>query len=147
MSKQTTQLHETLHRDEVIEGSTDRAFGLTVGGILGAIAAWRYFAVGWSTVTMTLVAIAVPLVALGAVAPSLLAPLNRAWTRLGLVMFKVVNPVVMLLLYAISIVPIGLVMRAVGHDPLRRSFDRGAGSYWIRRDPPGPAPDTMNRQF
>jgi hypothetical protein len=35
----------------------------------------------------------------------------------------------------------------LGKDPLRRRFDRDAVTYWIERDPPGPAPDTMTRQF
>ena len=36
---------------------------------------------------------------------------------------------------------------ALGKDPLRRRFDRDATSYWIERDPPGPEPDSMKRQF
>jgi hypothetical protein len=38
-----------------------------------------------------------------------LAGLNRAWTGLGLVPFKVVNPIVLALIYLITIVPIGLM--------------------------------------
>ena len=48
----------------------------------------------------------------GLVAPARLAPLNRAWTALGLLLFKVVNPVVLGLIYLTTIVPIGLFMRA-----------------------------------
>lgn len=43
--------------------------------------------------------------------------------------------------------PIGLIMRARGKDLLRLKFDRAARSYWIERDPPGPPPETMRKQF
>jgi hypothetical protein len=51
------------------------------------------------------------------------------------------------LMFFLVITPIGLVMRLTGKDFLARRFDRAATSYWVRRDPPGPAPETMQRQF
>jgi hypothetical protein len=38
-------------------------------------------------------------------------------------------------------------MRLFGKDPLRLKFDSSAESYWIKRDPPGPAPESMHQQF
>jgi hypothetical protein len=73
--------------------------------------------------------------------------LNRVWLRLGLVLYKVVSPIAMGLVFVTTVVPIGLVMRALGKDPLRLRRDSHAASYWIQRDPPGPAPDTMKNQF
>ena len=46
-----------------------------------------------------------------------------------------------------TVVPIGLIMRLSGKDPLRLKFDRAARSYWIERDPPGPAGAQMKKQF
>jgi hypothetical protein len=51
------------------------------------------------------------------------------------------------LVFYTTVTPIGLARRLLGKDPLRRRFDRDAVTYWIERDPPGPAPDTMTRQF
>ena len=41
----------------------------------------------------------------------------------------------------------GLLMRAFGKDFLRLKRDRQAASYWIPREPPGPAPDSLKNQF
>jgi hypothetical protein len=79
--------------------------------------------------------------------PGLLAPLNRVWTRIGLLLHRVVSPVVIGVLFFTTITPMGLVMRWLGHDPLRLGFDADARSYWIERRPPGPAPETMSNQF
>ena len=73
-------------------------------------------------------------------APRLLAPLNRLWYRFGLLLHRIVNPVVMGLLFYATVTPIALVMRLVGKDPLHRAFDPQARTYWIERSPPGPKP-------
>ncbi len=57
----------------------------------------------------------------------------------------IVSPVVLGLLFYGVITPTGLVMRALGKDPLGLAYDREAESYWIKRQPP--APDTMRDQF
>jgi hypothetical protein len=45
-------------------------------------------------------------------------------------------------------VPIGLIMRAVGReDPLRRRFDQKAPSYWITREPKNSSAIDMKNQF
>jgi hypothetical protein len=69
--------------------------------------------------------------------PRLLGPLNRLWLKFGLLLYKVMNPLVLGLLFFVTITPIGLVMRAFGKDFLRLRMDRSAKSYWIERAPPG----------
>jgi hypothetical protein len=77
----------------------------------------------------------------------MLEPLNRVWSRFGLVLHACISPVIMGLIFYTTVTPIGLVRRWLGADPLRLRLDRDAATYWIERHPPGPAPDTMPRQF
>jgi hypothetical protein len=140
--------HEDFRRTEEVKGGSDRGFGLTVGGILLLIAAVRtWLHDGYGTIELALGAVGLCLVVLAVLRAQSLAGLNRAWTKLGLLLFKVVNPVVLGLIYLTTIVPIGLIMRAFGHDPLRLKPDPQASTYWVRREPPGPAPETMINQF
>jgi hypothetical protein len=139
--------HEDFGRADEVKSGSDRGFGLTVGGILLLIALVRAYFYGLGWVQYGLGGIAVALLVLGLIAPGSLRGLNRAWMKLGLILFKVVNPIVLALIYGTTMVPIGLVMRAIGHDPLHLKLDPKADSYWIPRDPPGPAPETMSNQF
>lgn len=140
--------HEHVVAHAPIKTASDRSFGLTVGGILMAIAVLRWWWVGsLSWLMAAILVIGVALALAGQLRPAVLAPLNSLWTKLGLLLFHVVNPVVMLLLFVVTIVPAGLIMRSIRYDPMRRRFDREARSYWIERDPPGPPPDSLRHQF
>ena len=87
------------------------------------------------------------MLAIALVRPALLAPLNRLWTKLALLISKVMNPVIMGILFFLVVAPIGLVMRAFGKRPLALAFDPAAKSYWIERTPPAPLPGSMKNQF
>jgi hypothetical protein len=76
-----------------------------------------------------------------------LNPLNRLWLKFGLLLYKIVNPIVLGLLFFATIAPIGLIMRLTGKDFLRLKLDREAKSYWIERAPPGPSPQSMRNQY
>lgn len=137
--------HEDLDRDQHVEGSSDRTFGLVFAGLFLAMAGWPLFhgeAIRWWSVG---VAAVFALTAL--VNPGLLAGLNQLWIKLGVLLGKVVSPIALGILFYGVLTPVGVVIRLTGKDPLRLKFDPGADSYWIPRQPPGPPPDSMNNQF
>jgi hypothetical protein len=79
--------------------------------------------------------------------PRLLAPLNRIWFRFGMLLHKIINPIVMGVIYFGLLVPMALVMRAFGKRFLRLGREPEAESYWIERSPPGPEPSSLSQQF
>jgi hypothetical protein len=78
---------------------------------------------------------------------SWLAPLNRAWMRLGELLGRVVSPIVLGAIFFGVFTPVGWVMRLAGRDAMCRRFDPAAASYWVKRDPPGPADDSYRNMF
>ena len=137
--------HEDLTRVEQVEGSSDRSFGLVFGVVFFLIAAWpvlhgqplRWWAIG----------IAAGFSLLAFVKPALLAVPNRLWTKLGVLLGKVVSPIALGILFYGVFAPMGVLVRLLGKDPLRLKLDAKADSYWIRREPPGPPPKSMTNQF
>jgi hypothetical protein len=137
--------HESLDRKEPVAGSSNRAFGLVFAAVFLIIGLWPW-AFGGQVRVWSLLVSAAFLVAAW-VWPAVLAPLNRLWTRFGLLLHRIVSPVVLGVMFFVVITPTGLLMRALGKDPLRLQLEREARSYWIERQPPGPLPDTLNNQF
>jgi len=136
--------HENFSRDEASAPGSDRTFGLVMATVLGLLALMN----GWHSGRLwpwELIA-AVVLAAAALTKPASLNPLNRMWMKLGLLLHRVVNPIVMGLLFYGAILPTGLVMRMRGRDLLRLKREPSADSYWIARTP-GPLPETMKDQF
>ena len=137
--------HEDFSREEEIEPSSDRSFGLVVAAFFLIVGFWplvraqpiRWWALG----------VAAVFALLALLWTAALAPLNRLWVKLGALLYKVVSPVVMALLFYVTVTPIALLMRLLGKDPLRLRRDPDAASYWIDRTPPGPSPESMKNQF
>ena len=84
---------------------------------------------------------------LALVKPTLLDPLNKLWFRFGMFLAKIVNPIVMFIIYVTTMLPIGILLRLSGKDLLRKKLDPEAESYWIVRDPSGPEPESLTEQF
>jgi hypothetical protein len=76
------------------------------------------------------------IVAIALWTPALLAPsslryIHRGWTHLGLVLGWLNTRIILTLLYAIAIVPLGIVMRLFGRDAMARKFDPALHSYRV----------------
>jgi hypothetical protein len=137
--------HEDFSRKHDSRGSSDRSFGIVFAVFFTLFGLWRlrlHQPVRWWALGL---AGALLIVAL--VQPVWLRPLNRAWTKLGLLMGAVVSPLVTGLLYLLVVTPTGLLFRLFKKDPLRLDREAGSPSYWIERRPPGPSPETMRNQF
>jgi hypothetical protein len=68
-----------------------------------------------------------------------LPPLRRTiylvWMALVYPIGWVVTHVLLLFTYYLVLTPIGLIMRAMGRDPMQRQFEREAATYWVEHDP------------
>ena len=137
--------HESFERREAFTASTDRGFGIVFAivflliGLLPLISGAGLRA--WS------LGVGAAFLAAAFLRPQLLAPLNRVWIEFGLLLHRIVSPLVLGIMFFLVITPIGFLRRALGADPLRLRFDRDAPSYWEDRIPPGPPPKSLDNQF
>jgi hypothetical protein len=60
---------------------------------------------------------------------------------------KIIGPIVLALIFYAVVTPIGVVLRALGRDPLRLRRNAAADSYWITRAPPGSTRAALKDQF
>ena len=79
-------------------------------------------------------------------APQLLAPLNQLWYSLGILLGKIISPVVLGAVFFAVITPAGLITRMFGRDELKIK-KLHVKSYWLDRNPPGPTVDSFKNQF
>ena len=136
---------ESFIRDDEVKSSSDRSFGVVFTLVFAVIGLWP--SMGSGDLRLWSLGAAGILLIIALAQPIWLAPANRLWTRFGLLLHRITNPIIMGLVFFLAVTPTALILRMMGKDPLRRKIDRTASSYWIDREPPGPAPDSMTNQF
>ncbi len=124
---------------------SNRKFGWFFTFLFAVLAAYAYWK-AWATVALVALILCLLFVVLALLAPRLLTPLNRLWYSFGLLLGKIVSPVVLGIIFIVLITPISLITRLFGRDELRLK-KRSVDTYWVDRSPPGPKPDSFKNQY
>jgi saxitoxin biosynthesis operon SxtJ-like protein len=138
-------IHEDFSRDQPVKLSSNRAFGWVFVAVFLIVALWPLAsgnAVRWWSLIISGLFLFATLAA-----PSLLTIPNRLWRRVGLLLHRIVSPVVLAIMFYLVVTPLGLLMRMFAKNSLRLRRESAAESYWIKREPPGPRPDSLPYQF
>ena len=135
------RLHEDLRRRHEVKSGSNRSFGFVFGAAFAAVGLWplREGDVRWWALTAGLI-----VVVLGLWRPRTLAVPNAIWMRFGLLLHRLVSPVVVFALYSLAIVPMGLLLKITRKDLLRLRWSPAATTYWIAR---GESGGSMHTQF
>ena len=78
--------------------------------------------------------------------PSLLLPFNKGWMWIGYLLGRVVNPVVLGVVFFFLITPVAIIFKISGRDELRLKLSK-AQSHWRERSPIGPDAKSLKNQF
>jgi hypothetical protein len=139
--------HETLEKTEVIKPPSERSFGYTFAVVFSLLAAFTWWHSGATWKFYACLSVVAVFGLLGLVYPSVLRPLNLLWLKFGLLLHKVINPVIMGLLFFGIFTPMGVVMRLFGVDFLRMRGKPASGSYWIVKGDENLPDSSMKNQF
>tara|TARA_B100001093_G_scaffold137609_1_gene130131 strand:- start:168 stop:560 length:393 start_codon:yes stop_codon:yes gene_type:complete len=81
---------------------------------------------------------------LGITNSKLLNPLNKIWFNFGILLGKMISPLIMGIIFFLVVTPIGLIMRVFGKDILSLKYNKKNKSYWIEKNGPK---SKMKNQF
>lgn len=129
----------------VIKPGSDKGFGFVFTFVFALVGGWPLL--GGGPLHLWAIGVAALFLFVAFVRPKALHPLNIVWFRFGLLLGRVVAPVVMAILYFVAVTPTAFVMRALGHDLLDLKAGKDTESYWIVRDPPDSERNSMKNQF
>ena len=80
---------------------------------------------------------------LGLMNSKILNPLNKLWFKFGILLGKIVSPLVMGIIFFLVVTPIGLIMKLFRKDLLNLKYNENK-SYWIEKNGPK---SKMKNQF
>lgn len=122
-----------------------RSFGITLGVVLLIIAAVLY----WRDISgnAAVAGIGSLFFVTGLMVPKLLRPLYKPWMALALVLGFLMTRVLLTIIFVGLFVPIGLLMRVFGRDPLRRKRNADSETYWIPKRYDGTMKERLERYY
>jgi len=141
------QHHDYRQDRSEVKVPTEKSFGVTFAVVLALLTAWQLYRHGFVAGVIVTGLLALGFLAAAFFAPASLRPLNFVWLKFGLLLHRIVNPVIMGVLFYGVFTPFGFVMRLFGADLLRLRKPAENGTYWILRASDRAEPSSMNNQF
>jgi len=81
---------------------------------------------------------------LGLLNSKILSPLNKLWFKFGVILGKIISPIIMGIIFFFVFPLIGLIMKVLGKDLLRLKLNKKDNTYWIEKNGPK---SKMKNQF
>ena len=120
---------------------SNKSFGIVFTAFFLIISFWPLLS--GSEIRIWSLIIAVIFFILGLINSKILTPLNRLWFKFGLMLGKIVSPIVLGIVFFLVVTPTGIIMRLIGKDSLNLK-KKNYESYWIEKDNEN---NTMKNQF
>ena len=124
-----------------IKISSNRSFGIVFFIVFILIA--FYPLINQEEIRIWSVLISLLFLILGIINSKILTPLNKVWFKFGILLGKIISPIVMGLIFFLVVTPIAFLMRMLNKDLLNLKFSKN-NSYWIKKTDPK---STMKNQF
>ncbi len=122
--------------------NSERQFGLLLSIVLLILA---FFPFSFTNeVRYIFILLSIIALILSVISPYIFKLPNKLWRNLGIFLGKIINPVVMMVVYILIIVPSGFFARFFNKVSFHTKFDKSIKSYWIeRKEQAGP----FDKQF
>ena len=114
-----------------IQISSNRSFGILFFIVFLLIAFWPIL--NEEKIRIWSIILAIIFIILGLKNSKLLTPLNILWFKFGILLGKIVSPLIMSIIFFFVVTPIGLLMRILNKDLLNLKFNN-KDSYWIKKN-------------
>ena len=124
---------------------SNRKFGLTFSFIFFIIFLYFFFTSDFYLSYLFLF-FSIIFLFFGIIFPNYLSKLNKAWMILGLLLGKIINPIVLGIIYFGLFTPIGLFRKIIGKDELKLK-PKNINSYWQQREKISITPESFKDQF
>lgn len=116
-----------------------REFGLVTGaliiGLFGLFIPWLWN-LSFSAWLTYAAAIGGSLIVWAAIHPSSLKVIYLPWMKFSLLLGAINTRIILFILFFLLFMPMGLIMRLFGKDPMQRQFQKQQASYRHTREPP-----------
>ena len=116
---------------EKIKLPSNRNFGIVFAIVFMIVALWPLL--NQNEIRVWSLTISFIFLVLGLINSKLLSPLNKGWFKFGLILGRIIAPIVMGIVFFLVVTPTGLIMKALGKDLLKLKKNTNS-TYWLDKD-------------
>lgn len=132
MAENGNLFHEKFDRKENVKLGSEKSFGLTFATVL--------FLIGMLPVLFQhpprtwAIALGVLFILISILKPAIFRVPNRIWFKFGLLLNRIISPLILALLFYFVFTPMGLALRLFKKDILNLKINKSLSTYWIESE-------------
>lgn len=107
-----------------------RKFGILMAVCIGLLGLFRWWKHGFVVVPTYFLGLAAAFLVLGLIAPGVLRPVLVVWMKFAEALNWLVTRILLTVAFFVLIVPVRVIMKLFGHDPLQRAWNPALETYW-----------------
>ena len=119
------------HSNTSIKQGSEKSFGIVFSIVFLVVTV--YSLISTEGLYVWALVLSVIFLLLAYIAPKTLILPNKIWFKFGMLLGSIVAPIVMAIVYFVTVLPTGLIMNLLGKDLLKQKLDKNVKSYWIER--------------
>ena len=122
--------HEQLKDFQNTLSISNKNFGIQLSIIFFIIFLIRLYFNFFNITEIILITLSVFFIIISLYKPSILNPIRIIFSTLTKILFRLINPIIMLIFYILIFVPFGFVLKIFQYDPLREKDNKKIKTYW-----------------
>ena len=123
----------SLNKKLDIKIPTERNFGYTFSVIFFLLFVYFLFFYDFTNYTIFFLSLSLIFLIITFTKPKALKYPNLFWFKLGIFLSKIINPLIMGVLFYIIFTPVSLWFKLIKRDALEKNYDKKSNTYWINR--------------
>ena len=122
--------HEQLKDFQDTKIISNKSFGIQLSAIFFLIFLIRLYFNFFNILEVTLVSLSVFFITISFIKPSILNRVRIIFSQLAILLARIINPIIMFILYLFIFIPFGIVLKFFRYDPLKERKNENLKSYW-----------------
>jgi len=122
--------HEQLKDFQDSISISNKSFGIQLSAVLFIVFLIRLYLKFFGVTELILILLSIFFIIISYLKPSFLNLIKVLFSKLAKLLAKIINPIIMFILYLLIFVPFGFILKIFRYDPLKEKINKNLKSYW-----------------
>jgi len=122
---------QKLEEHRIKKEISNKKFGYQLASIFFIFVLIRFFLIREiNYLDYFLIFLCISFIILSKFKPDFINPIKKFWVRLSIFLAKILNPILLVIIYLVCFIPIGIFYKILRKENLKTKVDKNLSSYW-----------------